>query len=912
MGTTTEETRHASIAAMPPEDAMRSLGSRATGLTSEEVTARLRTDGPNLLPLPKRPGAFRRLLAQMTHFFATLLWAAAVLAWIAGLPQLAIAIVVVVIVNGVFSFVQEERAEHATLALRQLLPIASRVFRDGRRSTVEAVGLARGDILELREGDRISADARLLSCDDLRVDESALTGESKPVSKQVAAPAAVEDPLDAPDLAFAGTYVTSGAARAIVFATGTRTRIGQIAGLTQSVVRRPTPLRLDLDRAVRVIAVFALAAGLLFFGASLALGAPATDGFLFAIGVIVALVPEGLLPTLTLSLSISATRMAHRGALVRSLEGVETLGATTIICSDKTGTMTTNQMTARAAWTPARSLTATRTGWTPGGTLLEDDRPLDDAARAELRHLLEAAALCGDARLEAHDGGFRCVGDPTEGALVAFARKGGVEREAAERGLPRVREVPFSSVRRRMTTIHRSAEGSVGYTKGSPETVLECCDRLRNGSEDVELDAERRVAVVAAVDRLAHAGLRVLAFATRTWSDGVEPTSEVEAGLVFLGLIGMEDPVRPEVPGAIDRCTDAGIRVLMITGDHPATAVSVARAVGLAGTRVMLGDELPTSDDALRTVLTDPELSVMARIAPEQKLRIAAAFQAAGEVVAMTGDGVNDAPALRRADIGVAMGATGTDVAREAADLVLLDDDFTHIVEAIEEGRASFDNIRRFLTYHLTDNVAELAPFVVWALSGGVDPAHALRVAGAGTRHRHRSSARACARRRATRTRRDGALTTSPHRTAPVATRVGSRVRVPRACRGGDVPCARAHRSSALLRVGMGEVLPSAGIPKETLSAMVFAAIVAMQMANAFECRSDPSSLVTIGPLSNRLLVGAVGVEFVALLVFIYWPPLANALGGAPLDLEQWGLIALTPIVLLAAEETRKGFARRG
>jgi P-type Ca2+ transporter type 2C len=903
--------RQATIAAMAPEDAARSLGSRPAGLTSEEAASRLGADGPNELPSPKGPGAVRRFLAQTTHFFALLLWAAAALAAVGGMPELAIAIVIVVIVNGLFSFIQEERAEHATHALRELLPVTATVLRNERRVPTPAAELVRGDVILLREGDRISADARILSCESLRVDESALTGESKPAGKRSEPVDAGDDPLDAPDLLFAGTYVSSGHGRAVIYATASRTRIGRIAGLTQGVVRRPTPLRLDLDRAVRLIAAFAVGAGLLFFATASALGTPARDGFLFAIGVIVALVPEGLLPTLTLSLSISATRMAHRGALVRSLEAVETLGATTVICSDKTGTMTTNQMTARAGWTSTHTVTATRTGWTPGGTLLEDERPLSDEVRGDLRALLEAAALCGDARLESHDGVFRCVGDPTEGALLAFARKGGVEREATERALPRVGEVPFSSDRRRMTTVHRAPSGSVAYTKGSPETVIACCGSFRTGDGDLPLDDARHAEVVGQVDRLAHAGLRVLAFATKSFSDGVQASSGMERDLVFLGLIGMEDPVRPEVPSAIARCGDAGIRVLMITGDHPATATSVARAVGLTGERVVLGAELPEADEELQAMVADPNLSVLARIAPEQKLRIAQAFESLGEVVAMTGDGVNDAPALRRADIGVAMGLTGTDVAREAADLVLLDDDFTHIVEAVEEGRASFDNIRRFLTYHLTDNVAELAPFVVWALSGGRIPLmiSVLQVLALDIG-----------------TDLLPALALGAERPEPGVMDRPPRARDERLLDGHVLRRAfaflgpvEAACSLALVPIGAalffgwtaGQPLPDSGVPQETLSAVVFAAIVVMQMANAFECRSDPASLFTIGPLTNRLLVGAVTIEALALLVFIYWQPLANALGGAPLDLGQWALVVVTPLVLLGMEEARKAVARR-
>jgi Ca2+-transporting ATPase len=901
------------LATLPPDEALRALGSRPEGLHGDEAAGRLATDGPNRIPEPEGPSRIARLVAQLTHFFALLLWAAAILAFVGGMPALGVAIVVVVIVNGVFSFAQEERAEHATAALRQLLPVEATVLRDGRRAPIAATELVRGDVVLLVEGDRISADARVLQADALRVDESTLTGESVPVSRTTEPwTEPQDDPIAAPGLVFAGTYVTSGAARAAVAATGARTRLGQIARLTGEVRRRPTPLRLDLDRAVRVIASFAIGAGVVFFAVSLGLGTPARDGFLFAIGVIVALVPEGLLPTLTLSLAMSATRMAHRGALVRHLESVETLGATTSICSDKTGTMTTNQMTAREARTPSRSLTATNAGWAPGGTLLESERPLDAPALAEIDPLLRAAALCGDARLEQFHGLWRCVGDPTEGALLAFAHKGGVHREEAERFMPRVREFPFGSERRRMTTIHRRADGTlVGYTKGSPETVLGECTAILAGDRREPLDDVLRARVQADIEALAGRGLRVLGFATREHGGTMPVDADAaEFDLVFLGLVGMEDPVRPEVPGAIRRCVHAGIRVVMVTGDHPATARSVARAVGLPGQDVVLGADLPADDGPLRELLADPGLGVLARIAPEQKLRIARALQANNEVVAMTGDGVNDAPALRQSDIGVAMGITGTDVAREAADLVLLDDNFAHIVEAIEEGRAAFANIRRFLTYHLTDNVAELAPFLLWALSGGRIPLliSVLQVLALDIG-----------------TDLLPALALGAERPEPGVMDRPPRAKTQRLLDRHVLARAFAwlgpiEAVCSLLMAPVGAALffgwspwqglPDSGAEKMTLSAMVFAAIVLMQMANAFACRSDPASLRRIGPFTNRLLVGAVGVEAVTLLAFIYVPGLRHALGGAPLTWQQWLPVLVTPWVLLALEETRKAIVR--
>jgi magnesium-transporting ATPase (P-type) len=895
------------------EDLLDELRTDVDGLSAEEAEARLRAIGPNVVPRAVGPGAARRLAAQMTHFFALMLWVAAGLAFVGRMPQLAVAIVIVVIVNGAFSFIQEERAERAARAIGALLPDTATVHRDGRRLEVPGADLVPGDLLLLREGDRISADARVVRSDGLRVDNSTLTGESRPVSRGRGPATSVADPADAEDLVFAGTFVSSGSARAVVFATGSATRLGGIATLTQDVVRRPTPLRRDLDRAVRIIAAAAVAAGVVFFGLSTLLGTPVGDGFLFSVGVIVALVPEGLLPTLTLSLALSATRMAHKGALVRRLESVETLGATTVICSDKTGTMTTNQMTVRTVVTPTLRAETSGFGWAPGGTLLEDQRPLAPQVVLDLRPLLRAATLCGNARLEERNGLWVCIGDPTEGALLALARKGGVDAGDEERFAPRVYEYPFESARRRMSTAHRLPDGSLELlVKGSPEVILAISNTVRIGAEGRDLDSGRRSAIEDDIESLARRGLRVLALARRTLVSEPQGTNEAERDLEFLGLVGLEDPVRAEVPAAIASCRRAGIRILMVTGDHPATAASVATQVGLAKGRTVLGSELPDDDRALRDLLADPSVVVLARIAPEQKLWIAEALQGLGHVVAMTGDGVNDAPALRRADIGVAMGVTGTDVAREAADLVLLDDNFVHIVEAVEEGRAAFDNIRRFLTYHLTDNVAELAPFVVWAASAGRIPLviSVLQVLALdiGTDLLPALALGA--------ERPEAGVMERPPR--PGTVRLLDRRVLARAF--AFLGPVEAAVSLALLPLGAalffgwmpGASLPTAGTGLGVLSAMVFASIVLMQMANAFECRSEHESLFRIGPLTNRLLVAAIAVDMATLLAFVYVGPLYRLLGSRPLGLAQWALVLGTPWVLLAAEELRKlAFRRR-
>ncbi len=895
--------------------ALEALGTGTDGLTAEEAEARLRRFGPNVLPEQEEPSLARRLAAQLIHFFAIMLWVAAVLAVIADMPQLGVAIALVVLINGAFSLAQEERAVRATRALSALLPEQAVVVRGGRKHRVPAEDLVPGDVVQLREGDRISADARLIHSDGLKVDNSTLTGESVPLARDADRLAwAPHDIADAHDLVFAGTYVTSGSALALVAATGAETRLGGISRLTGEVVRRPSPLRIDLNRAVRIIAAFAVGAGIVFFGASLALGTDPKDGFLFSVGVIVALVPEGLLPTLTLSLAMSATRMAHRGALVRHLEAVETLGCTTVICSDKTGTMTTNQMTARAVMILGQRYRATGSGWDPSGSIFLDGRPVSARELAALQPLFRVAALCGDARLDTRDGRPRCVGDPTEGALLLLAAKGGVQREAAERQTPRVREYPFESVRRQMSTAHALPSGDVEVlVKGSPEAVLARCTSVREGTTTTPMDTGREAQVLADVDALANDGLRVLALARRRVSGGAIPSSaeEAERDLEFLGLAGMEDPVRPEVHDALASCRRAGIRVVMVTGDHPATASSVARKAGLADGRVVLGADLPDDDAALAELMADRSVVVLARIAPEQKLRIAAALQARAHVVAMTGDGVNDAPALRQADIGVAMGIAGTDVAREAADLVLLDDNFAHIVEAVEEGRAAFDNIQRFLTYHLVDNVAELTPFVVWALSAGRIPlvisVMQVLALDIGT---DILPALALGAERPT----AGTMSRPPR-----PRKVGLLDRRVLGRAFGFLGPIEAVLSMAMLPLGaalffgwaVGALFPSSGVPLSVISTMVFASIALMQKAVAFECRSTDRSLFAIGPLSNRLLNVMIAIEAVLLLAFVYLPPIAHVLGQHPLSVAQWIPPVVTPLFILLGEEARKALVRR-
>ena len=836
------------------------------GLTSSEASSRLRRDGPNVLPVSPSPPVWRLLAAQMVHFFAILLWVAGGLAFVARMPELGVAIFIVVVINGLFAFAQEYRAERAAERLRDLLPRRAPVLRDGRVVEVDVGELVVGDVVVLASGDRISADLRLLEAHSLSVDTSTLTGESVPVSVEAGA------------TVFAGTFVVEGEGLALVTATGSETRLAGIARLTRASRHPRTPLAQELDRVVRTVAVIAVTLGAAFFVTALLVGTPASSGFLFAIGVTVALVPEGLLPTVTLSLAMGAQRMAARHALVRHLESVETLGSTTFICTDKTGTLTRNEMSVVEAWTPAGGARISGNSYEPRGSVEADEEALP-----ALGELARAAVRCSSGRVVEAQGRWVARGDPMEAAIDVFARKLGIDVGSEERRTPVTKRFPFDPRRRRMSVV----VGERLLVKGAPDSVLPRCQEV-GGAEKV-------------LTTMAGRGLRVIAVASRP-AAGISGVVE-ETGLRLLGLVGLEDPPRPGAAESVAACRGAGIRVAMITGDHPATAEAIAREVGLLGEEGMVieGRELP-QDEALLGALIDRDGIVVSRVEPEDKLRIARALQSRGHVVAMTGDGVNDGPALQQADIGVAMGRSGTDVAREAADLVLLDDDFATIVAAVEQGRATFANVRRFLTYHLTDNVAELTPFVVWALSGGTFPL-ALGVLQILALDIGTDLLPALA--LGAEPPRQDALRKPPEGQHLIDARLLRRV-------FGVLGLAEAvvEMSAFVVSLAAAGWRPGAAFPTGAVllaaSGAAFAAVVLGQMANAFACRSTTRWPGSLGWGSNRLLVGAVAVELLALAGFLFIPPLASLLGHAPPSLWGWAVALLAIPAVLAADAAHK------
>ncbi|MFC7363324.1 cation-translocating P-type ATPase [Nocardioides astragali] len=824
-------------------------------MTTAEVVLRQHRDGLNRLPEPVRPGAWRMLAGQLTHLLAVLLWVASGLALLAGMPELAAAIVVIVLLNAGFAFWQEYRADQSTERLRALLPALTRVLRNGASASVGADQLVVDDVVLLSAGDRVGADVVVLAANGLSVDESLVTGESGAV------------PHGPGDRLLAGTFVMDGEGRAIVNATGQDTTLARISSLTGQADRPPSPLTQQLDRVVRIVAVLAAVTGVSLAVASMVLGLGTTEAFLFGVGVSVALVPEGLLPTVTLSLARGAREMARDNALVRRLDAVETLGATTFICTDKTGTITQNRMSVVEVVTRWGPVTLHGCGYDPVATISGSEN-----ARVLAVGAARSALACVTGRTVQRHDSWVSDGDPMDAAVHCLTLRLGVP-QAPDHGTRRAYTAD------RMLSSHLS-DGVVSVL-GAPEAVLGRC-------RDVPVDSAERL------EALTGAGRRVLAVATGTWSG--EVCDDMEHDLHFLALLALQDPPRPDVAEALARCRAAGIRVAMVTGDHPRTARTIAEEVGLLapGGVVLDGRALPHDDARLAEILDTPHGAVVARVVPQGKLRIARCLRMRGHVVAMTGDGVNDAPALREADVGVAMGASGSDVARESADLVLLDDHFATIVRAIEQGRATFQNVRRFLTYHLTDNVAELAPFAVWALSGGSYPL-ALAVLQVLALDIGTDMLPALA--LGAEPPREGIMRGLPPRVlldralmrrsllvlgvteATLSMATFTAVLVHGGWRWGEQP------SAHLLAVASGSA---------------FAAIAIGQMANAFACRSTTRPVWRLRPADNPLVVAAVVAEIVLLVAFVGVPWLADLLGGSwPSGLGWAGALATGAGVVL-------------
>ncbi len=926
-----------SIWTQTPKAVYEILTTSPEGLSTTEAESRLHHYGYNELPEPVHRPLLLRFIDQLTHFMALLLWVAGILAFVSGTPQLGWAIWAVIWINAIFSFSQEFQAERALSALKNVLPTQVKVYRDGNIKQILARELVPGDVMQLEEGDRISADARLVSAQSLSVDVSVLTGESLPVARY-SEPVLDEHlrPAEVANLIFAGATVSSGRGLAVVSATGLQTEFGHVAHLTTVVKRETSTLEVQITRIVRVITAIALCMGVsIFLLTNIVVGMELKESFIFAIGIIVALVPEGLLPTVTLCLAIAVKRMVRKNALVRRLSAVETLSATSVICTDKTGTLTKNEMTVCALWIPDSTIEVTGVGYVPDGKV----KILANVSSEQVKLLLAGSALCSNAKL-IHPAGISTwqeIGDPTEAALLVAAIKAGLNLEQLQKQSPRLREIPFDSRRRMMSVVLSSSHESISvplksishspclsFTKGAPLEVLQRCQSiLKDGQTQTITDTQRKE-IAEINDRFARSGYRVLGVAMSYGGQELVnlKAEKLEQNLIFVGLAAMLDPPRPEVADAIACCHQAGIKVTMVTGDYGLTAEAIAHRIGLINGRIQVvtGDGMNKLSDAqLRRVLQHRGGLVFARMMPEQKLRLVQAYKDLGNVVAVTGDGVNDAPALRAANIGVAMGISGTDVAREAADIVLLDDNFATIVSAIEQGRTVYQNIRKFITYILASNVAELLPFLfmvilkippaliimqILAIDLGTDMVPALALGAEKPEI--------------------GIMERPPRKKSqflmdtPLLLRAYCFLGLLEGLLGMagflwvwwsygyDLPGLQAVTPSILSHSADATVL---GIYHQATT-LTLAAIVACQDGNVFACRSERVSIFKLGFFSNRLIWLGILTEWILILSIIHWFPLQILFSTTSLTTWQWLILLVCPLVILGADELRKQYQK--
>ncbi|MFE1441101.1 cation-translocating P-type ATPase [Streptomyces sp. NPDC058739] len=900
---------------LPAGEVYAALDTSRRGLSAEQARAGLERHGPNELPRARGPAVWRQLAAQFTDLFAVMLVVASGVTFLAyaleeprdvGTLQLAVAILGVVVLNAAIGFAQEYSAERTAQALEAMVPHTCRVLRGGDRVELPARELVPGDVVVLEAGDAVSADCRVVEAHELAVNNAPLTGESNAVGR-TSDPVTAGPALHARNCVFMGTDVVAGAGRAVVFATGVGTEFGRIYRLASAAPRQKTPLQLQVALMARRVAGAALAIGALMFAVRLPAGEPVVPVFVFALGVMVALVPEGLPATLSVSLAIGVRRMARRHALVKQLLAVEALGSTTVVCTDKTGTLTQAEMTVAQVWAGGSTHAVSGVGYGPIGEV---------ADVAPVRELLRVAALCCDARLVPADGPGgrqrrRVLGDTTEGALLVVAEKGGLDLVAEQAAAPRLTEFPFDSARKLMSTVHKSSAGYQACVKGAPAELLARCTEAEWAGRRYPLTGQRRAEVVAASDAMASRGLRVLAVARRELDEPRPAQDEAESGLTLLGLIGMLDPPRPEVTDAVAACRRAGIRIVMVTGDHPLTGEAVARRVEIVRRPtpvVVTGTRLEAMDDeALDALLAEPSELLLCRVSPEHKMRVVTAFQRRGEVVAVTGDGANDAPALKHADIGVAMGASGTDVAREAASVVLLDDSFASIAAAVRLGRAVYQNIRKFLVYLFSHNIGELVPILAATFAGfPLVPISAVQI---------------------------------------LAIDLGSDV-LPALALGAEPPepdvmdrPPRPRRERLFSGPVVGRILflggiqalcvtavffwhvGSSGIPFDDFTedtrvyqeaiTMVQAGIVLSQFFNALAVRTERQSILKVGLLSNPALLAA-GFFGIALMAAIsYLPALQAVFNTAPLDAADWVVLAGLGTLPLLGDEARKWWLRR-
>ncbi|MDE2060028.1 MAG: cation-translocating P-type ATPase [candidate division NC10 bacterium] len=877
---------------LPRETVFAHLESTPTGLTEVEAVQRLAEYGPNELQAASRISPWTILFEQFKNVLIVLLLTATALSAFLGHGIEAIAIAVIVLFAVLLGFVQEYRAERATEALRQMTAPTATALRDRKEVEIPARALVPGDVVLLRAGDKIPADVRLIEAVNLHIEEAALTGESVPVQKCAAPLTSGELALgDRMNMAYVGTAATYGRARAVVVATGMNTEFGKIARMLQAVETGRTPLQDSLDRIGHALAwvAFVVVAAIVAIG--LYRGQPFIEMLIFGIALAVAVVPEALPAVVTISLAIGVQRMVKRHALMRRLPAVETLGSTSVICSDKTGTLTKDEMTVCTIFVAGKMLDVSGAGYEPHGRFSRDGLAIEPSSPLTL--LLRAAALASDAHIvhSEANGRWHVKGDPTEGALVVAAAKAGLNKADLESEYPRVNEIPFTSETKRMTTLHSESGGVVAYAKGAPEIILDSCVRQVTADGKIALGAESREMILGTARRMASEALRVLAVAFKPSAT----LENAEHDMTFLGLVGMIDPPRPEAKAAIETCEQAGIKPVMITGDHPLTAKAIARELGLLKTgRIVTGAELEAMSEA-EFELEVENIDVYARVSPAHKLRVVTALQKKGHVVAMTGDGVNDAPALRKADIGIAMGITGTDVTKEAAAMTLTDDNFASIVAAVEEGRGIFGNIKKYLMYLLSCNMGEIVLMAGATLFGLPLPLTAVQILYVNL---------------AT----DGlpALALAVDPSEPDLMR-----RKPRNPRGGIFTrpvitvMIVGGLWSAAVNVGLFVWALNSDRSIEQAMTMIFVSLVLIESCKAYNFRSDRHSVLN-QPFANRWLNLATVWGLAALAVIVYVPFLHKPFSTFSLSLVDWAIVVVLASTISPVLESAKWMALRG
>ena len=894
-----------------------------SGIAKTSAQERLDVYGSNELKAIRRTPLIIRFIYNFTNLLAILMWIASGLSFWAGMPEAGWACMAVVFVNAIFSFWQEFKAGKAIDALKKMIPSYARVVRDGTETKVPTSDIVPGDIIIIEEGDNIPADARLIEAQELRVNNSAFSGESKLSHKMAEGFHDSKDFLwlEMPNLIFAGTSVAAGLGKAVVIATGMATEIGKIAYLTQTVKEELSPLQKEVNRISKLIAAISVVMGFAFFFVGLVFAKMTfLASVMVAIGIILANVPQGLMPTLTLALSMAVIRTTKRHTLIKKLSSVETLGCTNVICTDKTGTLTTNEMSVKKIWLNDKVIEVTGSGYEPTGSFSFAGNTATPQAFKDdgLELLMRTGALCSTAKLvhpSAEQNYWSIIGDPTEGALLVLAKKAGFDYEQQRTDCRVQKRFPFESVRKRMSSVNKLPDGCLcAFVKGAPRELLEISDKIVLGKNIVDLTPSQKAQINAQIDGFARDGLRILGFAYRSVQNSEMPNvtaQTVESTLTFIGVTAMYDPPRPEVKDAVSVCRKAGIRVVMITGDYQITALSIAKQVGIVSSsdpEVITGTELADlTDEQLKDKLTAKEV-IFARVNPEHKLRVVNAFKELGNIVAVTGDGVNDAPALKRADIGIAMGLRGTDVAKEAAEMILIDDNFASIVAAIEEGRAVFDNIKKFITYIFAHLVPEAIPYIFYVVLKIPVPITVMQVLAIDLG-----------------TEILPALALGIEKPEPGVMDVP-----PRPKKKGVIDKIVLFRGyiflglleAAAVLIAYYFVLYRGGWkpgmqlePDDTTfsnplhlkaATIVFLGIVVMQIANVFSCRSDRHSVFNLGFFSNKLIFVGIAFELLFTAAIIYIPFLQKVFQTTSIGWTEWAILLIFMVIIFFLEELRK------